>query len=760
MRIRKQIQVSGIVQGVGFRPYVFRLATDRHLSGSIRNTPAGVTIEIQGPAQEVEDFLVQLPAEAPALAHITEVTTREIPCTGDAEFHIVSSIVGEAVRALISPDVAICDDCLRELFDPADRRCLYPFINCTNCGPRFTIVRGIPYDRSRTSMDVFAMCEECRREYEDPKNRRFHAQPNACWKCGPLLDLWDAGGRKVACSDPVTEAAMRLRTGEVIAIKGLGGFHLAVDATNSSAVELLRRRKGRAEKPFAVMVPDLEAARTFCEVDRAGKEALTSHYRPIVLFPKRSGTAISDAVAPFQHDIGIFLPYTPAHYLLFAAGNFSALVMTSANLSEEPIAIDNHEAVTRLVGIADGFLVHDRQILLRCDDSVVKPMAGRVRQFRRSRGFVPGPVELHRDIPSILAVGAELKNTICLTRGRSAFLSQHIGDLENLESYEFFREAVEHLQRILEIHPHIIAHDLHPDYLSTKWALAQTGVRLAGVQHHHAHIASCMAENGLDGRVIGFALDGTGYGADGTVWGGEALIASYSGFERAGHIEYLPLPGGANAIREPWRMGISYLSHTFGQETFDLGISFVHKVARGKFEMIVRMMQQQVNSPLTSSCGRLFDGVAAVIGMRDVVNYEAQAAMEMEAAALQAPASAGAYPFSLVRAQGSWQIGVRPLFEAIIEDLRRKTTVAVVSARFHNALVEVLARLAEHLREESSLDRVCLSGGTFQNGYLLSNLIRRLEEKGFEVFTHAKVPAGDGGLSLGQALIAAHTAGT
>jgi hydrogenase maturation protein HypF len=758
MRIRKEIQVSGIVQGVGFRPYVFRLATDRHLSGNIRNTPAGVTIEIQGSAHEVEDFLAQLPVEAPALAHITEVTAREIPCTGDSEFHIVSSIMGEAVRALISPDVAICGDCLRELLDPADRRYLYPFINCTNCGPRFTIVRSIPYDRSRTSMAVFPMCTECRTEYEDPRDRRFHAQANACWKCGPQLELWDAGGRKVACSDPVAEAAMRLRAGDVVAVKGLGGFHLAVDATNSSAVELLRQRKGRAEKPFAVMVPDLEAARTFCEMDEAGERALLSHCRPIVLLPRRSGTAITDAVAPFQRDIGIFLPYTPVHSLLFAAGNFPALVMTSANLSEEPISIDNREAVTRLAGVADGFLAHNRQILLRCDDSVVKPLAGRVRQFRRSRGYVPGPVALHKGVPSILAVGAELKNTICLTRGRNAFLSQHIGDLENLESFEFFREAVEHLQTILEIHPQIIAHDLHPDYLSTKWALAQAGVRLVSVQHHHAHIASCMAENGLEGRVIGFALDGTGYGTDGTVWGGEALIARYSGFERAGHIEYLPMPGGAQAIREPWRMGISYLAHTFGQGIFHLGIPFINNVARGKVEMILHMMERRVNSPLTSSCGRLFDGVAAVIGIREAVNYEAQAAMELEAAALAAPVHAGAYPFSLVRENGCWQIGVRQLFEAIIEDVRRRTTVEVISVRFHNGLVEILARLAEHLLEESSSGRVCLSGGTFQNGYLLSNLIRRLEEKQFEVFTHTKVPAGDGGLSLGQALIAAHTA--
>ncbi len=484
------------------------------------------------------------------------------------------------------------------------------------------------------------------------------------------------------------------------------------------------------------------------------KDALTSRQRPIVLLPKKPGSAISNAVAPGQHDLGIFLPYTPLHHLLFAAGHFPALVMTSGNLSEEPIAIDNREAAARLSGTADAYLVHNREILLRCDDSVVKPIAGRVRQFRRSRGYVPAPLDLHKEVPSILAVGGELKNTICLTRGREAFLSQHIGDLENAESLHFFHEAVEHLQRILEIRPEIIAYDLHPGYFSTQWALKQTGVRLAGVQHHHAHIASCMAEHGIEGKVIGFALDGTGYGSDGAVWGGEALVAGYAGFERAGHFEYVPLPGGAAAIREPWRMGVSYLAHTFGGDFRGLGIPFTEKLSRGKTETMLRMMERRVNSPLTSSCGRLFDGVAAVIGLREVVDYEAQAAMELESAALAAPRDESAYPFSLFREGNTWQIGVRPVFEAIVDDLRKHTPVETISLQFHNGLADILSRLAGYLRDEYSLRRICLSGGTFQNGFLLTSLVQKLEANGFEVFAHTQVPAGDGGLSLGQALVA------
>ncbi len=757
MQVRREIRVSGIVQGVGFRPYVFRLATELDLSGAISNTSAGVTIEIQGSTELVDNFVLRLPEEAPTLARITGVAVRELPCNGDHKFQILASHTGEPVRTMISPDVAVCGDCLRELFDPADRRYLYPFINCTNCGPRFTIVRDIPYDRSRTSMAEFPMCGACRAEYEDVHSRRFHAQPNACWECGPLLEWWDSHGHRIEASDAVREAAQRLRMGEVVAIKGLGGFHLAVDATNPAAVERLRQRKRRIEKPFALMAPELDAAARFCEVDEAARIALVSRQRPIVLLTKREGTTIAEAVAPRQGDFGVFLPYTPLHHLLFAAGDFPALVMTSGNVSEEPIAIKNAEAVARLAGIADHFLVHNRDILLRCDDSVVRLGAGTVRQVRRSRGYVPAPLELRGESPPVLAVGGELKSTICLTRGNLAFLSQHIGDLENVESFTFFREAVEHLSRILEIKPEVIAYDLHPDYLSTKWALAQKDVRLAGVQHHHAHIASCMAENGVEGRVIGLALDGTGYGTDGNIWGGEALFADYGSFERAAHFAYVPMPGGAAAIQEPWRMAVSYLVRDFGPEFLEWDIPFVRRLDRRKAETILRMIERGVNSPLTSSCGRLFDAVAALIGLRESVNYEAQAAMELEMLG-RASADPRAYPFDVRRVNGCWEIGTRALFEAIIEDLARNVAPEIISRRFHDGLVAVLARLACLLREESSLNRVCLSGGVFHNSLVLEQLIRDLDAAEFEVFTHAQVPAGDGGLSLGQAVIAARWA--
>ncbi len=757
MQVRKKIQVSGIVQGVGFRPYVYRLAMDRNLGGNISNTPAGVTIEIQGPPDLVEDFVSRLPEEAPALAQITEVNVREMPCEPDQRFEILTSHTGEHVSALLSPDVAVCEDCLRELFDPQDRRHLYPFINCTNCGPRFTIMRDIPYDRPRTSMSAFAMCGKCRAEYEDPRNRRFHAQPNACWECGPQVEFWDTQGRPVEALDPIEAGVKRLQSGEILAVKGLGGFHFAVDAMNRAAVERLRQRKRRMEKPFAVMVRDLEAAGRFCEIDAEARRLLSCRQRPIVLLPKRKDTAIVETVAPNQCDLGLFLPYTPLHHLLFAAGEFTALVMTSGNLSEEPIAIDNREAVDRLGGIADSFLVHDREILLRCDDSVVRSSAGRLRQIRRSRGYVPAPVRLHKELPRILAVGGELKNTICLTRHNLAFLSQHIGDLENMESFEFFGEAVAHLSRILEIEPEVIAHDLHPDYLSTKWALSRKGARLVGVQHHHAHIASCMAENLVEGRVIGLALDGTGYGTDGHIWGGEALLAGYEGFERAAHFAYTVLPGGAAAIREPWRMALSYLAQTFGEDCLALDIPFVRELERRKAELILRMMAQRVNSPLTSSCGRLFDAVAALIGIRREVSYEAQAAIELEMWARLSSETDG-YPLAICRQDDHWLIDASPLFGAIVEDLRRKECTETISRRFHNGFVETLVRLACLLRQESSLNQICLSGGTFNNLLVSEQLTRNLVFHGFAVFTHSQVPAGDGGLSLGQALVAAHSA--
>ncbi|MBI1738848.1 MAG: carbamoyltransferase HypF, partial [Acidobacteria bacterium] len=575
---------------------------------------------------------------------------------------------------------------------------------------------------------------------------------------GPQVELCDALGKPFNTHAPIADVAQHLLRGAIVAIKGLGGFHLACDATNPAAVARLRERKRRVEKPFAVMMPDVETIGRFCDVDEAARELLQRHERPIVLLPKKFPHPAADAVAPFNRCLGVFLPYTPIHFLLFAAENFRALVMTSGNLCEEPIAIENQEAFERLRGMADFFLVHNREILLRCDDSVLRVASGRARQVRRSRGFVPVPVFLKDELPPILAVGGELKNTICLTKGREAFLSQHIGDLENLETYRFFEETVERAERILEIRPELIAYDLHPAYFSTQWALKQSGVKTVGVQHHHAHIAACMAENHLDGRVIGIALDGTGYGADGAIWGGEVLLAGFRDFARAAHIEYVPMPGGEAAIREPWRMAVGYLMHHFGRDFLKLPIPFVRQLDPRKTDLLMRMIESRLNTPLTSSCGRLFDAVAALAGVRKSVNYEAQAAIELEMCMSDSAEQAQAYPLEIRRGQSGaeWEIGTRPLFEALSKDLEEGQPPGTISRRFHNAVVEVFVRLAKMIRERSGLDRVCLSGGTFQNVYLLEHLTQQLGANGFQVFSHAEVPAGDGGLSLGQALVAAH----
>jgi hydrogenase maturation protein HypF len=789
VQIRRQIEVSGIVQGVGFRPYIYRLAIERKLTGTIRNTSSGVTIEIQGSPESVDDFISRLPKEAPPLSRITGIFAAELPCNGDHDFRIIASHGEEAVRTLISPDVATCDDCLREMFDHADRRYRYAFTNCTNCGPRFTITRSIPYDRPCTSMAPFTMCPACQAEYDDPTNRRFHAQPNACWDCGPRLELWDGDGQVIGGNDPVRDAIEVLRSGRIVAIKGLGGFHLAADATNAAAVALLRERKRRVGKPFAVMVADLAAAKQICEVSAEEVQVLRSIQRPIILLRRRTGEgaskdtygAIAADVAPGNNYLGMFLPYTPLHHLLLNEGKFAALVMTSGNLSEEPIAITNDEARARLAGLADCFLVHNREILLRCDDSVVRVFSAKgvkkfggtgivearapspvreramatTQQLRRSRGFVPVPVFLHDEVPPILAVGGELKNTICLTKGKHAFLSQHIGDLENLESYRFFEEAIEHLEKVLEIKPDVIAHDLHPDYFSTKWAFKRTDLPLVGVQHHHAHIASCMAENHLGGKVIGFALDGAGYGTDGHIWGGEVLVADYAGFERAAHFEYVPLPGGTAAIHEPWRMAVSYLAHHFGDDFLKMKLPFLAEISRSRFDLLLRVLDRRVNSPLTSSCGRLFDAVAAIAGIRNQVSYEAQAAIELEMAIMNA-LSDDAYPFELLRSNGAALISTRPMFEALVEDVVSNRPVSEISRKFHNGLVKLFVDIAESLRDRTSLNRVCLSGGTFNNRYLTQKLVAELSAAGFEVFTQNEVPAGDGGLSLGQAMVAAH----
>jgi hydrogenase maturation protein HypF len=751
--VRKAIDVTGIVQGVGFRPFVYRLAQDCNLTGFIANTPAGVTIEVQGDFESIDRFLERLPAEAPPLAKITSVAPRDAGPQTETSFRILSSRLAAPPRVLISPDVVVCVDCLREMANPRDRRFRYPFINCTNCGPRFTIIRDIPYDRPRTSMASFRMCAACQAEYDDPANRRFHAQPNACWDCGPQLQLWSADGSHLNIAEPLREAARMLEQDRIVAVKGLGGFHLACNARSEESVSQLRERKRRVEKPFAVMLRRLEDVERVCEVDGAARKLLVSMERPIVLLPRKADCGLAESIAPHNRFLGAFLPYTPLHHLLFASGKFDALVMTSANLSEEPIAIDNDEAVRRLQGIADAYIVHNRDILRRCDDSVVRITAGRMQMLRRSRGFVPVPVALEQEAPSILAVGGELKNTICIARGSDAFLSQHIGDLENLESYHFFGEAVQHLQRILEVQPKIIAYDLHPDYFSTKWALQQEDARLIGVQHHHAHIASCMAENHLDGKVIGIALDGTGYGTDGAVWGGEVLVADYNDFDRAAHFEYIPLPGGAAAIHEPWRVALSYLVKHYVKDLNSIDLPFLRGIDERRRNVIQQMIDRQVHSPRTSSCGRLFDAVAALVGIRSTVNYEAQAAIELEMAAHDS-ADDGVYPFELTLDNSHWQIGTFPLFQAILADLRRQQPVGDISRRFHKGLAAVFVELAEKIREQDQLNRVCLSGGCFQNVLLFRLMVEGLRARSFEIYSHSEVPAGDGGISLGQALVA------
>ena len=746
----KQITVKGIVQGVGFRPYIFQLAGRHNLCGHVANTASGVHIHVEGLAADIEGFLNSIPTEAPPLAQITAVKTSGANHENCQSFAIVTSREDTGKTALISPDVAICADCLAEMLTPEDRRFHYPFINCTNCGPRYTIIDDIPYDRPQTAMKHFRMCPLCQAEYDNPTNRRFHAQPNACPVCGPQVALLDAKGQALPVDDPVTSAIALLKEGHIVAIKGLGGFHLAVDAQNESAVVRLRRRKHREEKPFALMAPDIEGVRQFASVDAEEAAVLSTPQRPILLLTKRANHPIAPSVSPRNRYFGVMLPYAPLHYLLLAK-SFTALVMTSANLSEEPIVIDNDEAVERLSGIADYFLVHDRPINLRCDDSIVRKTAGATRFIRRARGYVPTPVFLSHAPPPVLACGAELKNTVCLTKEDRAFVSQHIGDLENMATYDAFRSTIAHLQRILDIAPRAIACDLHPDYFSTRFALAQNTLPIIQVQHHHAHIVSCMAENHVDERVIGLAFDGTGYGSDATIWGGEVLFADRADFERAACFRPVPMPGGAAAIKSPWRMAISYLYQAFGKHYHRLDIPFTAEIDQKQADILVAMMQQGLNTPMTSSMGRLFDSVAALAGLRHTVAFEGQAAMELEMTAQSE--DCGHYEFD-------WQVSevihilTDPIIQGVVNDLERGYSAARISRRFHTTLVRLFTDLCLLLRRQSGLNRVALSGGSFQNAILLTELSKALGVEGFDVYTHRLVPPNDGGISLGQAVVA------
>ena len=760
---RRRIIVQGIVQGVGFRPFVYSQAVHWGLVGFVLNDSKGVTIEVEGNLKALDGFQRALQEEAPPLARVDTVISEHIPLSGETGFVIVHSQGGSERRALISPDTATCDDCLRELFDPADRRYLYPFINCTNCGPRFTIIQDVPYDRDKTTMRVFHICPDCQREYDDPLNRRFHAQPNACSVCGPqwrFLD-WTAEPHNDENTDPIVLAARHLSAGAILAVKGLGGYHLACDALNASAVQRLRQRKHREARPFALMVPDLETAMLLCEVSTEEAALLLSHRRPIVLLKRRADCPVAPGVAPSHLILGIMLPYTPLHHLLlhnyirvFGKDRPAVLVMTSGNLSEEPIAYRDDDAFERLATIADGALTHNRDIHMRCDDSVVRVTAPGIQLLRRSRGYAPEPIPLALEFPvPLLACGAHLKNTFCLAKGQQAFISHHIGDLENLETLISFREGIKHFERLFDVYPEAIAYDLHPEYLATKYALDSDITRKIGVQHHHAHIASVMAEHGLTEPVIGVAADGTGFGTDGTIWGCEFMVANLLRFERLSHLAYVPLPGGERAVRQPWRMGAVYLARAFGDAFLDLNIPFVRQVDKQAWHTLAQMIAHSINCPQTSSLGRLFDAVSAVLGLRDYAHYEGQAAIELEMHAAACADHVSCYPFAIVKE--TRQLDVMPLMHAIVRDIEQGIPVLRIARRFHVTIAEMLAAACLEIRQMTGLKTVALSGGVFQNRLLLEQLTNRLDEMAFRVYTNQRVPPNDGGLSLGQAAVAA-----
>ncbi len=747
---RKKIIIEGIVQGVGFRPFIYQLAKRFGLTGSVCNDTRGVTIEVEGQVSALHQFVTAIRSEKPPLSVIQSLDAQEIPAQGTAGFRILQSRIDKARCAQIAPDTFVCDDCLLELFDPADRRYRYPFINCTNCGPRYTIVTGIPYDRPLTTMAEFPLCDDCQAEYDDPASRRFHAQPNACPVCGPELQLLAANGQPVAIGDPLSEAIRRLRMGQILAIKGLGGYHLAVDAGNQDAVLELRRRKQRDEKPFALMAGNLETVRHFARVGDDEARLLLGVERPIVLLQKQAGHKLAESIAPANRYFGVMLPCAPLHFLLLQDA-FEALVMTSANLSDEPIAFEDDEACRRLGAIADVFLSHNRRIHIRTDDSIARVMAGRPLLLRRSRGFVPRAVALSAESRSVLAVGAELKNTICLTRGDRAFLSQHVGDLKNLEVYDSFKQTINHLQSILEVRPERIAHDLHPDYYSTRYAIEEGGLPTVAVQHHHAHLASCLAEHGVEEPAIGVIFDGIGYGADGHLWGGEFLVGDLNSYERVGHFRYQPMPGGDLATREPWRMALSYLLSVYGE--IPASVTVFDNIAESELRLVTQATRQGVNAPLSSSCGRLFDAVAALLGLRQKVSFEGQAAMELEMIA--DPSQLQPYPYLLFHEADRIIFDASPLIDAIIKDHSSGHHVAQIAGRFHLSLAMMIEEVCAQIRQNTGLKRVVLSGGVFQNCLLTEMVLLRLEKLGFEVLTHSLVPPNDGGLALGQAMIAA-----
>ncbi len=748
-----KVWVRGIVQGVGFRPFIFSLASRYGLTGWVRNTSSGVEIEINGPEAEVAGFVQAMRDTPPPLARIDQVESIAIPPDHYPTFEILASQAEPDQFIPISPDIGTCPDCLNELFDPLNRRFRYPFINCTNCGPRFTIIRDIPYDRPKTTMASFKMCPECQLEYENPLDRRFHAQPTACPVCGPQLSFVSGGKQLAFKDDALLLARQWLADGKIIAVKGLGGYLLACDASNTAAVEELRRRKQRSEKAFALMAYDLYTVEKHCEVSQEEAGLLQSRASPIVLLICRSLSDISMEAAPHQKTLGMMLPYTPLHSLLLepAVGMPEVLVMTSGNMSEEPIAYRDEDAFTRLAEIADGFLLHDRPVHMRMDDSVYRVIQNRPYPLRRSRGYAPDTVFIIQKSRPILATGAELKNTFCLARDHYAFLSHHIGDLENYETLISFEEGIEHYQRLFRITPQAIACDLHPDYLASRYArerAARQSLPLIEVQHHHAHLAACLADNEREGSdpVIGLCYDGTGLGTDHAIWGGEVLVGGYSGYQRFSHLAYTPQPGGDAAAHKPARMALAHL--------WQSGLDWEPEIPAVAFfcaedrTTLRAQLEKKINTPLTSSMGRLFDAVSALLGVRQVANYEGQAAIELEGICDRL--EAGWYEFDL----RPGIIDPSPLLANLMDDWRKGILVPVLASRFHNSVVNLNLKLCQSIRENTGISTVALSGGVWQNHFLLDRTIAILEKSGFDVLWHHKVPANDGGIALGQAIIA------
>lgn len=797
MAERAKITLKGLVQGVGFRPYVYNLADSLDMKGYVTNTSDGVDIDVEG--ERLSDFMERLPREAPELSRIVESSVSRLPLHGYRDFRIIES-KDEGRFTLISHDVSVCDDCLMELFDHNNRRYLYPFINCTNCGPRYSITRSVPYDRPNTTMSVFQMCDECLKEYHEPKDRRFHAQPNACAQCGPQTTIVTNHESRVTGQNPIERAIGLLKDGKIVAVKGLGGFHIACDAANEDTVRLLRERKRKSNKPFALMAPDIEFIKRYCEVSDQEKKLLLSNKRPVALLKKHKEFNLPDAVSPNNRYAGFMLPYTPLHYLLFyhpvnsdqqipphppfikrgrrGLEHFSALIMTSGNISEEPIVKDNDEAIKKLSGLVDAFLIHDRDIFMRVDDSVIKVRSEKLEigsefrsshfsvptsQFiRRSRGYVPEPIDLHDDGPDVLGCGADLKNTFTVTKGRFAIPGQHIGDMENYETLQFFEESLENIKAVYRVNPIAIAHDLHPDYLSTRWALRQRvkgsrdqGVNTFAIQHHYAHVGSVMAENGFKSKVIGVAFDGTGYGTDGNLWGGEFLVADINGFERIGHFRYMPLPGGESAIREPWKTAVSYVVSSLEDKGKALecldAIGFIGKYGIDNIERIIKIIDTREFSPLSSGAGRLFDAVSAIIGLCDRNTFEGEAAMALES--LTEDGVCDDYSADLHMTDNNIVIDFSPSIISIIKDLTDNRDRREIAAKFHNTVCNVILKTVKGIADNYGISDVALSGGTFQNLYLLERTRTGLMSEGMNVFINEKVPCNDGGISLGQAYI-------